>query len=139
MYLLIEPDDEEFRPIMKNARRKLEVLMPAPMPGKTPINCSGETCSRIGKHKTKYACMVDADEFLRIRLEGVPQKYHEDDITVKGVNSLSHCNLVHKFIPKPQSIQNTGCQGSSGQIMRKIGGNSGMAADESHKQERCDR
>ena len=57
----------------------------------------------------------------------------------EGVNSLTHCNLVHKFIPMPQSIQNTGCQGSSGKRMRKIGGNSGMAADESQKRKRGDR
>ena len=32
----IEPDDEEFKRTMKNARRKLEIPMPAAMPCKTP-------------------------------------------------------------------------------------------------------
>ena len=36
---LIEPDDEEFKHTMKNARRKLEVPMPAAMPCETPVNC----------------------------------------------------------------------------------------------------
>ena len=45
----IEPDDEEFKHTMKNARRKLEIPMPAAMPCKTPTNCRGETCSNIGK------------------------------------------------------------------------------------------
>ena len=80
---------------MKNSRKKLEVPMPAAVPCKTPVNCRGETCSRIGKRKTKYACIVDADESMRIRLEGVPQRYHEDHITAKAVNSLNHYNLVH--------------------------------------------
>ena len=80
---------------MKNSRGKLEVPMPAAMPCKTPVNCRGETCSSIGKRKTKYACIVDTDESMRIRLEGVPQRYHEDHITAKGVNSLNHYNLVH--------------------------------------------
>ena len=40
---------------MKNARRKLEIPMPAAMHCKTPTNCSGETCRSIGKSKTKYA------------------------------------------------------------------------------------
>ena len=57
----IEPDDEQFKHTMKNARRKLEILMPAAMPCKTPVNCRGETYRNFGKHKTKYACIVDAD------------------------------------------------------------------------------
>ena len=107
----IEPDDEELRHAIRNALRKLEIPMPAAMPSETPENCRDETCRSIGKHKTKYACVVDADESMRIRLECVPQRYHEDHIAAKGINSLSHYNLVHKFLPMPQ--ENTGCKGSS--------------------------
>ena len=92
---------------MKNARRKLEIPMPAAMPCKTPVNCRGETCRNFGKHKTKYACIVDADESMRKRLEGLSHKYHEDHISAKGINSLSHCNLVHKFIPMPEAKKKT--------------------------------
>ena len=100
----IEPNDEELKKsTMKNARRKLEIPMPAAMPCKTLVNCRGETCRNIGKHKTKYACIVDADESLRIRLEGVPHNDHEDRISAKGINSLSHCNLVHNFMPMPEA------------------------------------
>ena len=90
--------------------------MPAAMPCKTLVNCRGETCRNIGKHKTKYACVVDADESMRIRLEGVP---HNDHISAKGINSLSHCNLVHKFMPMPESKKN-GCKGTSGERMGKL-------------------
>ena len=62
----IEPEDEEFKLTMKNARRKLDVPMPAAMPGKTPTNCRGETCRNIGKNKIKHACIVDADETMRM-------------------------------------------------------------------------
>ena len=79
--------------------------MPAAMPCKTPTSCLGETCRIIGKHKTKYACNVDAYETMRIRLEGVPHRYHEDHIAAKGINSLSHYNQVHKFIPKPHAMK----------------------------------
>ena len=58
----IEPNDEEFKLTMKAARRKLEVPMPAAMPCKIPIKSSGETHSIIGNRKTKYSCVVDADE-----------------------------------------------------------------------------
>ena len=62
----IEPDDEEFKRTMKIARRKLEIPMPAAMPCKTPINSRGKTCRSIGKHKTEHACIVEADESMRI-------------------------------------------------------------------------
>ena len=54
----IDSEDEEFKNIMKNARRKLGIPMPAAMPCKTSV------CS------TKYACIVEADESLRKRKEG---------------------------------------------------------------------
>ena len=53
----------------------------------------------------KYACIVEADESRRIRMEGSQSKSHEDHISGKGVNSLSHYNLVHKFIPVPEAVK----------------------------------
>ena len=38
-------------------------------------------------------------------MEGSLHKYHEDHIAGKGMNSLSHYNLVHKFIPMPQALR----------------------------------
>ena len=85
--------------------------MPAAMLCKTPVYSSGETCRGIGKSKTKYAYIVEADESMRVRVEGIPYRYHEDHIAVKGINSLSHCNLVRKFIPIPQALKNSRCKG----------------------------
>ena len=48
--------------------------------------------------KTKYACIVEADESTRKRLEGTQHKDHQAHIAGKGINSLIHDNLVHKFI-----------------------------------------
>ena len=100
----VEPGDEEFKRTMKNASKKLEIPMPAAMPCETPINSRRETSRSIGKHKTKYACIVEADESMRIRLEGVPYRYHEDHIAATGINSFSHYNLVHKF-PMPEAMK----------------------------------
>ena len=74
----IEPEDDESRHIIKNARRKLETPMPAAMPCKTLVNCRGETCCSIGKSKTNNACIVDVDETMRIGVEGVPHRNYED-------------------------------------------------------------
>ena len=48
------------------------------------------------------ACIAEDDESTRKRLERTVTNDHEDPIAEKGLNSLSHCNLGHKFIPKPQ-------------------------------------
>ena len=101
----IEPNDEEFKFTMKAARRKLEVPMPAAMPCEIPIKSSGETHRNVGKRKTKYACIVDADECTRPGLEGAGHKPHQDHITAKGMNSMTHCSLVHKFISMPQALK----------------------------------
>ena len=57
----IDPEDEEFKEIMKNARRKLEIPMSAAMPCKLQRDKYRETCRAIGGHKTKYTCIVEAD------------------------------------------------------------------------------
>ena len=64
----------------------------------TPLNS-------IGKRTTKYACIVDADETMRVRLESAPHRYHGHHICAKGINSLNHYNLVHKFIPMPRALK----------------------------------
>ena len=135
----IEAAGEDFKNIMKNARRKLEIPMPAAMPCKTPINNGGETYCGIGKSKTKHAYIVDADESMRIRLEGVPQRYHEDHIAAKELNSLSRYNLAHKFIPMPQTVKIPDAKAAVEKEMEKTRENTGMAADESQKQKRGDR
>ena len=99
----INPEDGEFKDIMKNARRRLEVPMPAAMPCKLQREKYKETC-RVDQCKTKYARIVEADESTRKRMEGSPHKNHEDHLAVKGMHSLRQYNLVRKFIPLPQAI-----------------------------------
>ena len=124
---------------MKAACRKLEVPMPAAMPCKIPIKSSGETHRNIGKRKTKYACIVDADESTRPMLEGAGHKPHQDHITAKGTHSITHCSHVHKFIPMPQALKIPDAKSAAEREWGKNGEKSGMAADISHKQERSDR
>ena len=73
-----------------------------------------------------------------MRMEETLPKYNEDHIAGKGDSSLQPYNMVHKLLPMPQSIKNSRCDGSSGERIEKIGEKSGMAADESQKQERSD-
>ena len=103
---LKDREDKEFKDIMKKARGRLEIPLPAAMLCKTSVcRSSRETCGTIGEHKTKYVCIVEADESLRIRMEGSPHRYHEDHIAEKGMNSMTHYSLVHKFVPVPQAMK----------------------------------
>ena len=79
--------------------------MPAEMLCKLQRDKYRETCRTVEEHKTKYACIVEAEESLRKRMEGSPHKNHEDHIAGKVMNSLSHYNLVHKFNPMPQAME----------------------------------
>ena len=79
--------------------------MPAAMPCKTRGREYRETCSAPAIRKTKYACIVEADESTRKRTEGTLHKDHEDHIAGKGINSLNHYNFVHKFMPMPQAMK----------------------------------
>ena len=95
----------KFNLSMKAARRKLEVPMPAAIPCKIPMKSSGEVHRIIGKRRTKYACVVDADESTRQRPDGAGHKPRQDHITAKGTNSMTHYSLVRKFIPMPQALK----------------------------------
>ena len=98
----IDPEDTEFKETIKNARKKLETSVAPAMPCKILKNCrSGGS----DKNKTKFACILEANESTRMRMgNSIPQN-HEDHFAGKGENSLQHYNLVHKFIPMPQAMK----------------------------------
>ena len=60
--------------------------MPVAMPCKLQPDKYRETCRTVEEHKTKYACIVEADESMRKRMEGSQSKNHEDHIAGKGMN-----------------------------------------------------
>ena len=64
-----------------------------------------ETRSKTYDFKSKFACILEASESTRMRMEESLPKYHEDHIAGKGDNSLQDYNLVHKFIPMPQAMK----------------------------------
>ena len=79
--------------------------MEATMPCKIRRGKHGETCSSSGIRKTIYACIVEADESTRKRLEETLNEDHADHIAGKGINSLNHDNFVHKIISVPQAMK----------------------------------
>ena len=106
----IDPEDGEQKDTIKKARKKLEIPM------ESAILCKMGTKKRSMKlretarettesnKETKHACIVEAHESTRKRLESTLPRNHEDHIAEKGFNSISHCNLVHEFVPMPQAM-----------------------------------
>ena len=99
----IDPEDKEFKDTIKNSRKKLETSVAPAMPCKIMTkNCGSGASNKI---KTKLACILEADEFTRLRMGNSLPTHHEDHITGKGDNSLQHYNLVRKFIRMPQAVK----------------------------------
>ena len=99
----IDPEDKEFKETIKNARKKLGTSVAPAMPCEImKKNCGSGGSNKI---KTRLACILEADESTRLRMGESLPNHHEDHIAGKGDNSLQHCNLVHKFIPMPQTTK----------------------------------
>ena len=100
----IDPEDKEFKETIKNARKKLETPMAPAMPCKTCKKCKhGETRGKTNECKTRLACILEASESTRLRMEDSLPNW--GPYCRKGSNSLQHYNLVHKFIPMPQAMK----------------------------------
>ena len=84
----------------KNARKKIGNTKDSAMLCKIcKKNKHGETRSKTNDFKSKFACILEASESTRMRMEESLPNDHEGD------NSLQHYNLVHKFIPMPQAMK----------------------------------
>ena len=82
----IEPEDTEFKEIIKNARKKLEVPAAPAMPCKIKNRRHGATRSKNDDHKSKFASMLGAEESKRQRMEIIAFQSHEDHIAGKASN-----------------------------------------------------
>ena len=109
--------------------------MPAAMPCKIRGGKYRETCRISEARKTKFACIVEADESMRKRSEGTLHKDHEDHNAGKGINSPNYYNLVHKFIPMPKAMKIPDATAAVDKEWENQE-NTSMAADESQKQKR---
>ena len=75
------------------------------MPCKIRERTYKETCPIPDTRKTKYGCIVEADESTRKCLQEALHKDLEDHIAEKTINSLNHHNLVRKIIPLPKAMK----------------------------------
>ena len=69
----IDPEDKEFKETIRNAR-KIETPMAPAFPCKKNKNV--ETRSKTNDFKSKFACILEASESTRLRMEESLPKYH---------------------------------------------------------------
>ena len=101
----IDPEDKEFKETIKNAGNKLETPMAPAMPCKMSKN--NQNWVTHGKSKeiiSKLACILEASESTRLRMEESLPNFHEDHIAGNGDNSLQHYNLVLPDIAPPPCL-----------------------------------
>ena len=128
----IEPDDEEFNDVMKNTRRKLEI--PMPMPCNIQREKYKETCRTVEEHKRKYACIVEADESMRKRMEGSPRKIMKIILQEKGcIHRVATIWCTNLFLCLTQAMKIPDAKAAVEKHW-KTRENTGMAANESQKQ-----
>ena len=92
-----------------------------------------KSVARLDDIKSKFACILEASESTRMRMEESPPKYHEDHIAGKGDNSLQHYNLVHKFIPVPQAMKIPAAKAAVDKKWEKHEKKSGLRQNKSQK------
>ena len=70
--------------------------------------------------KTMYGCLVESHESTRQRAESLQSKTHEGRIAGKGVTSMTHYDLVHKYIPMPQAMKIPDATAALDKIWKKL-------------------
>ena len=124
----------------KKAWRKLEVPVEAAMlckRGTKKRSSFQETwvksCDFNNIQKPKHACIVEAHESTRKRLESSLPKDHEDHMAEKGFNSSSHFFLMHEICFHASSEEILDARGSSGQRVGEARKVAGVAIDQSEQ------
>ena len=81
---------------------------------------NGVTRGKTNEIKSKLACVLEASESTRMRMEESLPNYHENHIAGRGDNSQQHYNLVHKFISMPQAMKIPEAKGAVGKEWNKL-------------------
>ena len=111
----IDPEDKEFKETTKNARKKLETSVVPAM----PCNILKKTCGCGGsnKNKTKLACILEADESMRLRMGNSVPNHHEDHIAGKRKQFITALQFGSQIYSYASSCENSCSESSGGQGM----------------------
>ena len=106
-----EGQGRDYKETLKHARRKIGETYGSSFAVQKKSSdkqheggCRGN-CIPKGFKKTTCGCIVESHESTRQRVESSQPENHEHHIAGKGFTSMSHYNLVHKFIPLPRAMK----------------------------------
>ena len=91
-----------------------------------------KSCESDKIPETKHACIVEAHESTKQRLELSLPEDHEDHIAGKGYNP----QIGAQFYSHASSDQNSGCESSSGQGMEEARNDSSLAVGQCKEQKK---
>ena len=72
------------------------------------------------RKQTKYGCIVESHASTRPRAELSQPKNHKDHFAGNGYTSMTHLNLVCKFIPMPQAMKNPDAKAAVDKEWKKL-------------------
>ena len=133
----IDPEDGEYKEIIKDARKKLQVPMEA------AILCHNGTKKRSSFQETEAtscdskdkACMHRGSSWVHETTFGmISTERSEDHMAGKGYNSIAQYALVRKFISGASSDEHSGCDSSRGQRIGEARKVARVAIDQSKEQ-----
>ena len=109
----IDPEDKEFKETIRNARKKLETSVGPAMPCKIMNN----NCGSGGSHKikTKFACILEADESTRLRMGSSLLNHHEGPYCRKRRQFITALQFGSHIFSYASSCENSCSKGSGGQ------------------------
>ena len=91
----IDPEDKEFKETIKNVRKKLETPMAPAMPCKASKKGKhGATRGKSNEIKSKLACILEASESTRMRMDESLPNYNEDHIGGKKNITIWFIKLI---------------------------------------------
>ena len=127
----MDPEDEEFK---ETIQKSWNCLWKQLCLVRSRTASTGRLVADPTTEKSKHACIAEARESMRSRLERTLPKDREDRVAGKGSNSLSHYNLVHKVHSFSPINERSGCK-CRGQRLGKAKQIASMANDQG-KEER---
>ena len=129
---LNDAEDGDFKATVENARKELEVPMEAAMVCKTEDDQASQQVA--GKKTAKNPRIQQTPPHQKWRLmsprDNVRNHLYQKIMMItsrgKGYNSMTHYNLVHKFILMPQAMKIPDAKSCRGQGMEKARDKSSM-------------
>ena len=106
VFNFIDPADEEFKETMKKHEESLKFRCLRPCLAGSGEEGAGKPVALLMlARRNTHASLKPTNLQENVRKELYTKIMKTNHIAGKGINSLSHYNLVHKFVPMPKAMK----------------------------------